>query len=89
MKHFHIRCLVTFGVLWLFITVLWVGLQCVIVVFPIDTHLPFFVLSHYFKVGSPNGLGRVYPWGLCVCVCVWGGGYHAIPRKYNISHVEY
>ena len=35
------RCLVTFGALWLFLTVLWVGLQCVIVVFPDHTHLLF------------------------------------------------
>ena len=29
----------TVSVLWLFLMVLWVGLQCVIVVFPDDTHL--------------------------------------------------
>ena len=33
------RCLVTVNVLWLFLTVQWVGLQCVIVVFPDHTHL--------------------------------------------------
>ena len=37
------RCLVTVNVfvnvLWLFLTVPWVGLQCVIVVFPDLTHL--------------------------------------------------
>ena len=33
------RCLVTVNVLWLFLTVPWVGLQCVIVVFPDHTHL--------------------------------------------------
>ena len=32
------RCLVTVNVLWLFLTVLWVGLQSVIVVFPDHTH---------------------------------------------------
>ena len=32
-------CLVTVNVLWLFLTVPWVGLQCVIVVFPDRTHL--------------------------------------------------
>ena len=31
-------CLVTVKVLWLFLTVPWVGLQCVIVVFPNHTH---------------------------------------------------
>ena len=33
------RCIVTINVLWLFLTMLWVGLQCVIVVFPDHTHL--------------------------------------------------
>ena len=35
------RCLVTVYVLWLFLTVPWVGLQCVIMVFPDHTHLLF------------------------------------------------
>ena len=35
------RCLVTVNVLWLFLTMPWVGLQCVIVVFPDHTHLLF------------------------------------------------
>ena len=35
------RCIVTINVLWLFLTVPWVGLQCVIVVFPDHTHLLF------------------------------------------------
>ena len=35
------RCIVTLNVLWLFLTVPWVGLQCVIVVFPDHTHLLF------------------------------------------------
>ena len=34
-------CLVTVNVLWLFLTVPWVGLQCVIVVFPDHIHLHF------------------------------------------------
>ena len=34
-------CIVTINVLWLFLTVPWVGLQCVIVVFPDHTHLLF------------------------------------------------
>ena len=33
------RCILTINVMWL--TVPWVGLQCVIVVFPDHTHLPF------------------------------------------------
>ena len=35
------RCIVTINVLWLFHTELWVGLQCVIVVFPNHIHLLF------------------------------------------------
>ena len=35
----YFGCLVTVNVLWLFLTVPWVGLQCVIVVFPDHTHL--------------------------------------------------
>ena len=38
-------CLVTVIVLWLFLTVSWVGMQCVIVVFPDHTHL-FFERRH-------------------------------------------
>ena len=33
------RYIVTIHVLWLFLTVPWVGLQCVIVVFPAHSHL--------------------------------------------------
>ena len=35
------RCIVTINVLWLFLTVPWVGMQYVIVVFPDHTHLLF------------------------------------------------
>ena len=35
------RCIVTIHVLWLFLTVPWSDLQCVIVVFPDHTHLLF------------------------------------------------
>ena len=35
------RCIVTINVLWLFLTVPWVGLQCVVVVVPDHTHLLF------------------------------------------------
>ena len=36
------RCIVTINVMWLFLTVPWVGMQCVIVVFPVPVHLLFF-----------------------------------------------
>ena len=39
------RCLVTVNVLWLFLTVPWVRLQCVIVVFSDHTHLLFGTLK--------------------------------------------
>ena len=35
------RCIVIIHILWLFLKVPWVGLQCVIVVFPDHTHLLF------------------------------------------------
>ena len=35
------RCILTINVLCLFLTVPWLGLQCVIVVFPDHTHLLF------------------------------------------------
>ena len=44
------RCLVTVNVLWLFATMTWVGLQCLIVVFPDHTRLLFTV--YYFCVPS-------------------------------------
>ena len=34
-------CLVTVNILWFFLMVPWVGLQCIIVVFPDHTHLHF------------------------------------------------
>ena len=34
-------CIVTINVLWLFLTMPYVGLQCMIVVFPDHTHLLF------------------------------------------------
>ena len=40
-------CLVTVFVLWLFIMVPWVGLQCVIVVFPDHTHLLFYLVADF------------------------------------------
>ena len=51
-------CRVTVIVLWLFITVPWVGLQCVIVVFPDHTHvfamqdITFKKDNMYFRRGS-------------------------------------
>ena len=60
------RCLVTFEVLWLFLTVLWVGLQCVIVVFPDHTHFhsTYYLHTHpYSDENSAKEWDRGYPWG--------------------------
>ena len=50
------RCIVTTNVLWLFLTVLWVGLQYLIVVFPDHTHLffltiPMVIIKHVSTAG--------------------------------------
>ena len=45
-------CLVTVSVLWLFLTVPWVGMQCVIVVFPDHTHLLFLQSSRSWLLNS-------------------------------------
>ena len=39
------RCIVSINVLWLFFTVMWVRLQCVIMVFPDHTHLLFAIVN--------------------------------------------
>ena len=41
-----IRCLVTVNVPWLLLTMLWVGLQCVIVIFSDHTHLLSYFLEY-------------------------------------------
>ena len=51
------RCLLTFVVLWLFLTVLFVGLQCVIVIFPDHTHLLFSYSSiTLIKIQQKSGI---------------------------------
>ena len=44
--HLTYSCIVTINVLWLFLTVLWVGQQYVIVVFPDHSHLLFGTFIH-------------------------------------------
>ena len=44
------KCVVAILVLWLFLMVPWVGVQCVIVVFPDQTHLFFY--TSQFKLYS-------------------------------------
>ena len=50
------RCIVTINVLWLFLTASWVGLQCVIVVFPDNTHLLFAMLWWWQNLAYHQGL---------------------------------
>ena len=58
------RCLLTFCVLWLFITVLWVGLQCVIVVFSDHTQLLFTYSSIILiKNQQKSGIWVIHWWG--------------------------
>ena len=47
------RCIVTINTLWLFLTVPWVGLQYVIVVFPDHTHLLFNACASREVSGEP------------------------------------
>ena len=44
----YYRCIVTINALWLFLTVPWVDLQCVIVVFPDHTHLIFYSILNIY-----------------------------------------
>ena len=46
-------CLLTVNILWLFLTVPWVGLQFVIVVFPDHTHLLFYIDLFYKQCRKP------------------------------------
>ena len=49
------RCIVAINVLWLFLTVLWVGLRYVIVVFPDHTHLLYaFSKISFFSLFSKS-----------------------------------
>ena len=77
------RCLVTFGVLWVFLTVFWVGLQCVILVFADHTLLLVSYSSILIIKIQQKSEIEVFRVCVCVCVCVCGGGggVHAIPRK--------
>ena len=48
------QCHLTVSVLCLFLTVPWVGLQCVIVAFPGHTHLLFHVILLRSNVNNPH-----------------------------------
>ena len=56
------RCIVTINVLWLFLTVPWVGLQCAIVVF--HEHTPYFFIhstTPYIHLRLILELSRNFP----------------------------
>ena len=53
-------CLVTVNVLWLFLRVTWVGLQCVIVVFPDNTHLLFHFGRYTIRYTVGNHILRLH-----------------------------
>ena len=62
------RCIVTMGVLWLFFAVPWVGLRCVIVVFPDRTH--FLFNEDFEKRGMPVLVCVVHYATMDLFICV-------------------
>ena len=57
-------CVVAINVLWLFLTVPKVGLQCVFVVFPDHTHLFFFSIMFTETLAKYNKCTRVWIKGI-------------------------
>ena len=45
------RCIVTINVLWLFLAVPWVGIQCLIVIFSNHTHITF-ETNNFLMIGT-------------------------------------
>ena len=52
----------TVSVLWLFLMVLWVGLQCVIVVFPDHTHVLSFSSAWNYFISMKHNYSISNPW---------------------------
>ena len=79
------RCIVTTNVLWLILTVPWVGLQCVISVFPDHTHLLLFftkwLLEENEAVKESSPLCSVLA-NICV------GPYFTTDHKYEIGQMQ-
>ena len=63
------ECLVTVYVLWLFLTVPWVGLQCVIVVFPDHTYLLFLFSCRLLK--THTHIHCIYMYFTPVCIYMY------------------
>ena len=55
------RCIASINVLWLFLTVSWVGLQYVIVVFSDHTYLLFGDVNLYCRKSTPDVMLTVFP----------------------------
>ena len=54
------RCIITINILWLFLLLPWVGLQCVIVVFPDHTHFFHAMLDkNYSKIFVSESNGSI------------------------------
>ena len=72
------RCIVTINVLWLFLTVPWDSLQCVVVVFPDNTHL---LIGLGSLIGAFPGYNHLI--GLCLKCYIWrycGQLYNVMPQ---------
>ena len=76
------RCIVTINIMWLLLTVPWVGLQFVIVVFPDPTHLV------YITVYCNSIL--YYCFFLCICMnCYWCFAYNSQSNKTLLYSILY
>ena len=93
-----LQSLVTVNVLWIFLTVPLVYLQCLIaVVFPDHTHLLFLYLAYnekrtFFTSKQPNN--RSYPYIISSCIYHVQINLNKIclnqqPKRYNFGHVEH
>ena len=59
------RCIFTIHVMWLFLTVPWVGLQYVIVVFPDHTHLLLTLIQDLSVIYHANKIFQKCPFQSC------------------------
>ena len=75
-------CLVTVNVLLLFLTVPWVGLQCVIEVFPDHTHLLFEMMVLLLLLMISCFMYLPLFWGFCVGL--WFGTHYLV--SFRVSH---
>ena len=84
-------CLVTVSVLWFFLTVPWVGLQCVIVVFLDHTQL-LFLLTGLCRTGFCQNGGSCIGEHLCLCPQGFYGDHCHLTSEYGYNihkHLKY